>query len=86
MGVQVVCNTIADPDRRKKIANAVLEGIARRPEEEDWWVWILRTFQTESDYLIAIEGPGPLVWQQNFCDQTPGVIRKQVARGTRQSN
>ncbi len=86
MGVKVVCNTIADPDQRKQIAKAVLAGIARRPEEEDWWVWILHTFQTGSDYLIAIEGPGPLVWQQNFSDQTPAVIRKQVARGTRQSN
>ena len=80
MGVRIVCNTIADTSKRKEIASAVLAGIGQPLKGQDWWVWILQPSPTRYDYLIAFEGPQALLWQQNFRDQSPDVIREQIAK------
>ena len=85
MAILVSTNTIADPNRRKQIQEAVLNGIGPRSESEAWRLRIFEP-QTGPEYVIKIEGPSDFKWDRTFFgpeEQTPEFIRAEVAKATR---
>lgn len=81
-----VQNTISVPDKKKAIANAVLEGIGDRRAEEQWSVRIIEP-PDRPDYIVTIEGPR-FKWKRDFFgphEQTPEFIRSAVKEATRRS-
>ncbi len=83
-GVQVVSNTIADPEKKEAVAVAVVNGIGPRPAQEDWVVWIHEP-RDRPGYLITIEGSHGFLWKRRFVgpdERTPKFIRGAVFRAT----
>jgi hypothetical protein len=76
----VLTNTIGDPNSRKVIQDAVLEGIGHR----GLTVKIFEP-QNSSDYVIRVEGAGGFRWERAFfgpVEQTPEFVRQEVHKAT----
>jgi len=84
MPISILTNTIAIPDRAKKVQKAVLAGIGRCPESENWTVRIFEP-QASPEYVVKIGGPNDAKWNLTFFgpeEQSPEFIRNAVARAT----
>ena len=80
----VLTNTIAMPDSRKSIQDAVLQGIGSRLDTQAWTVSIFEP-QAGPEYVIKIKGPNDFNWERTFFgpgEQTPEFIRNEVHRAT----
>lgn len=81
----VLTNTIARPDCRKSIQEAVVEGIGPRLFTETWTVRIYEP-QSGPQYVVKITGPNDFTWERTFFgphEQTPEFIGEEVRKATR---
>jgi len=86
MDSTVLINTIAMPDSRLAIQAAVLEGLGKRLETENWKVRIFEP-QNSPAYFIRLDGPNGFRWEQEFfgpVQQTPRFIREEIQKVTAQ--
>jgi hypothetical protein len=76
----VLTNTIADPNQRKSIQDAVLDGIGHRG-------LTIKIFEPalSPEYVIRIEGAGGFRWERTFfgpVEQTPEFVLQEVRKAT----
>jgi len=78
----VLTNTIAIPERRKAIQEAVLEGIGKRSRGG----LTVRIFEPalSPEYVVKIAGPNGFNWERSFLghEETPEFIREEVRKAT----
>lgn len=82
----VLINTIAMPDSRIAVQKAVLEGLGKRLETENWKVRIFEP-QNSPAYIVRLEGPDEFRWEKEFfgpVEQTPKFIREEIRKATAQ--
>ena len=85
MPLSIFCNTIPDPERRRTIQNAVLDGIGQRPEGEEWEASIIGS-QAEEAGQSKSKDPAASRWNENSSDlgssnQTLSARRSKALHG-----
>lgn len=83
----VLANTIAIPEQRKAIQDAVLQGIGSRIKSETWRAKIFEP-QMSPEYIIQLQGPNGYNWERKFfgpVEQTAEFIKQTVHQATHSS-
>lgn len=80
----VLTNTIAMPEQRRAIQEAVLKGIGNRLSSESWKASIFEP-ATSPEYIVRLQGPKGFMWERKFfgpVEQTPEFIWRAVHEAT----
>jgi hypothetical protein len=85
MATIISANTIAMPDFRSEVEDAVLRGVGERDEPEKWSAEILASAD-RGGFVVRIKGPDGFVWEQRFegrDEQAPAFVEWSVSAATR---
>ena len=79
MNAIILTNTIPGHDERQQVQAAVIRGIGKRIEDEQWTVKIFAP-QEREEYFIRINGPKGFSWEHSFApgEQAPNFIEQTV--------